>query len=29
VFVNAARGNDGKLVANRVVVGNHGVAPPM
>ncbi len=29
VFVNAARGSDGKLVANRVVVGNHGIAPPM
>ncbi|MBZ9847490.1 hypothetical protein LB565_05725 [Mesorhizobium sp. CA14] len=29
VFVNAERGGDGKLVANRVVVGNHGVAPPM
>jgi hypothetical protein len=29
VFVNAKRGGDGKLVANRVVVGNHGVAPPM
>ncbi|WP_217570343.1 hypothetical protein [Mesorhizobium sp. GbtcB19] len=29
VFVNAERGSDGKLVANRVVVGNHGVAPPM
>jgi hypothetical protein len=29
VFVNAKRGGDGNLVANRVVVGNHGVAPPM
>ncbi|MBN9548303.1 MAG: hypothetical protein J0H31_05315 [Alphaproteobacteria bacterium] len=29
VFANAERGDDGKLVANRVVVGNHGVAPPM
>ena len=29
VFVNAERGADGKLVANRVVVGNHGIAPPM
>ena len=29
VFVNAERGGDGKLVANRVVVGNHGIAPPM
>ncbi|MEI9403453.1 hypothetical protein [Mesorhizobium argentiipisi] len=29
VFVNAEHGADGKLVANRVVVGNHGVAPPM
>lgn len=29
VFVNAERGSDGKLVANRVVVGNHGIAPPM
>ncbi|TIV26466.1 MAG: hypothetical protein E5V90_23405, partial [Mesorhizobium sp.] len=29
VFVNAQRGSDGKLLANRVVVGNHGIAPPM
>ncbi len=29
VFVNAKLGGDGKLVANRVVVGNHGIAPPM
>ena len=29
VFVNAQRGSDGKLVSNRVVVGNHGIAPPM
>ncbi|WP_292495261.1 hypothetical protein [Mesorhizobium sp.] len=29
VFVNAKRGGDRKLVANRVVVGNHGIAPPM
>ena len=29
VFVNAERGGDGKLVASRVVVGNHGIAPPM
>lgn len=29
VFVNAEAGSDGKLVANRVVVGNHGIAPPM
>ncbi|RWB76868.1 MAG: hypothetical protein EOQ50_08005 [Mesorhizobium sp.] len=29
VFVNAERGGDGKLTANRVVVGNHGIAPPM
>ncbi|TGQ53751.1 hypothetical protein EN836_14110 [Mesorhizobium sp. M1C.F.Ca.ET.193.01.1.1] len=29
VFVSAERGSDGKLVSRRVVVGNHGVAPPM
>jgi len=29
VFVNAQRGSDGGLTSNRVVVGNHGVAPPM
>jgi hypothetical protein len=29
VFVTAERGADGKLTAGRVVVGNHGVAPPM
>jgi hypothetical protein len=29
VFVNAERGSDGKLVSSRVVVGNHGIAPPM
>ena len=29
VFVNAERGSDGNLIANRVVVGNHGIAPPM
>jgi len=29
VFVNAERGSDGKLVSGRVVVGNHGIAPPM
>lgn len=29
VFVSAERGGDGKLTANRVVVGNHGIAPPM
>ncbi|TIV73084.1 MAG: hypothetical protein E5V89_02215, partial [Mesorhizobium sp.] len=29
VFVSAERGSDGKLVTRRVVVGNHGVAPPM
>ncbi|UCI05946.1 hypothetical protein [Mesorhizobium sp. B1-1-8] len=29
VFVSAERGSGGKLVSRRVVVGNHGVAPPM
>jgi hypothetical protein len=29
VFVIAERGTDGSLTSNRVVVGNHGVAPPM
>ncbi|MBW8909467.1 MAG: hypothetical protein JF620_10700 [Mesorhizobium sp.] len=29
VFVNAERDGDGKLVSSRVVVGNHGIAPPM
>jgi hypothetical protein len=29
VVVTAERGTDGKLTSNRVVVGNHGVAPPM
>jgi hypothetical protein len=29
VFVIAERGADGALTAGRVVVGNHGVAPPM
>jgi hypothetical protein len=29
VFVVAERGGDGALTAGRVVVGNHGVAPPM
>ncbi|RWM06259.1 MAG: hypothetical protein E5X80_04855 [Mesorhizobium sp.] len=29
VFVSAERGGDGKLVSRRVVVGNHGIAPPM
>ncbi|SFO56526.1 hypothetical protein SAMN03159463_02281 [Mesorhizobium sp. NFR06] len=29
VFVNAERSGDGKLVANRIVVSNHGIAPPM
>ncbi|RAZ88437.1 hypothetical protein DPM33_23180 [Mesorhizobium hawassense] len=29
VFVNAERGSDGKLTGNRIVVGNHGIAPPM
>jgi hypothetical protein len=29
VFVFAERGADGALTANRVVVGNNGVAPPM
>jgi len=29
VFVTAARGADGKLVSRRIVVGNHGIAPPM
>jgi len=29
VFVSAERDGDGKLVSHRVVVGNHGVAPPM
>ena len=29
VFVIAEKGADGGLTANRVVVGNHGIAPPM
>lgn len=29
VFVSAERGADGKLVSRRIVVGNHGIAPPM
>ncbi|MDX8480998.1 hypothetical protein RFN28_21435 [Mesorhizobium sp. VK24D] len=29
VFVSAERGSNGKLVSRRVVVGNHGIAPPM
>ena len=29
VFVTAERGDDGALTSGRVVVGNHGVAPPM
>jgi hypothetical protein len=29
VFVVAEKGSDGTLTAGRVVVGNHGVAPPM
>ena len=29
VFVIAQRGDNGALTAGRVVVGNHGVAPPM
>ncbi|MGX5804375.1 hypothetical protein ACWGS9_24455 [Bradyrhizobium sp. Arg314] len=29
VFVNAERDGGGKLVTNRVVVGNHGIAPPL
>jgi hypothetical protein len=29
VFVSAERDSGGKLVSRRVVVGNHGVAPPM
>ncbi|MGX8007851.1 hypothetical protein ACVDG8_001995 [Mesorhizobium sp. ORM8.1] len=29
VFVNAERDSDGKLLSSRVVVGNHGIAPPM
>ena len=29
VFLNTQRGSDGGLTSNRVVVGNHGVAPPM
>jgi len=29
VFVLAERGGDGALTSGRVVVGNHGVAPPM
>ena len=29
VFVVAERGGDGTLTSGRIVVGNHGVAPPM
>jgi hypothetical protein len=29
VFVTAQKGADGALTSSRVVVGNHGVAPPM
>jgi hypothetical protein len=29
VVVMAQRGTDGALTSNRVIVGNHGVAPPM
>jgi hypothetical protein len=29
VFVSAGRGGDGALTSGRIVVGNHGVAPPM
>lgn len=29
VFVTAEHGSNGKLVSRRIVVGNHGVAPPM
>ena len=29
VFVSAERGSDGTLTSARVVVGNHGVVPPM
>lgn len=29
VFVPAQRGADGTLTASRVIVGNHGIAPPM
>jgi hypothetical protein len=29
VFVTAERGGDGTLSSGRVVVGNHGVVPPM
>lgn len=29
VFVTAERGGDGTLTSRRVVVGNHGVVPPM